>query len=199
MNEYAGYTFPTPEYEELSMETGGQHVEDPIWPSQLAEPPAVEVQTHGHPGIDTIHGFADMLQRVEEKVNDWIGREDSPERWPRRHDKPMIIATFMPASKSWRGVTFNVDREQKIVTARPDRTRVRITNWGPGILYLAHDTQSGGNPQPNSIQVPAPSAGSFNTQLNYRDFYTAGDVWAFPNTVGTAQVVDVQDEYGVPE
>lgn len=183
-----------------------QDVNDPIWPSEPVNPDVGPAREQD--GIRTLHGALDLLQHVEEDLLSWI--ENSTEvgpghRPPRKRDKPHIIDTVARAAKSWRGVTWNVGTSLsggiKIVEERDDRIRVVITNWGPGILYLSHESGSGtAEPQINTIQIPPPGTGAAGSILsNFRELRSKGEIWAFPATPGTPQTVDVQDEYGLPE
>jgi hypothetical protein len=179
--------------------------EDPIQPSEDFNPAVADPENSdpgpGEHGMINMHGLRDFLTHVVEELEDWVERETEHgvgHQFPRKHDKPTVIDVRPRPSASWRGVTYNVDRELQIVVARDDRLRVIITNYGPGDLYVSHDTQSlGTNPAPNVIRIPAPGAAGANTgQRCWREFYTKKDIWAFPAVVGTAQAVDVQDEYG---
>jgi hypothetical protein len=186
-----------------------QDVNDPVWPSEPADTAVGTMSTgHHHGGLRTVTGAIDLMHNVVEEVDEWIGRDtqEGPGHIPpRKRDKPMLLEVFNRSTKSWRAVTWNVGNTasggMKIVESRPDRLRVVVTNWGPGILYLSHDSGSGlTEPQTNTVQVPPPGPDATKTgQQNWREFRTQGEIWAFPAAPGTPQLCDVQDEYGPPE
>jgi hypothetical protein len=184
---------------ELDEIATAQDVQDPVWASELPDP-AFDHPKRGHPGVRTIHDSKlDLLQEVVDEVGEWVEREGH--KLPHKPDHPAIIDTRPWPAFSWHGSTFSIDEEKRIVTKRPDRFRVVITNWGPGILYLSAETANRNAASPAFVQVPPPGGGAAGTGVsqNSRQFFTQGEIWASPAIAGTAQVVDVQDEYGIPE
>lgn len=188
-------------------------VNDPIWASETITPPAIGHShgdtRHSMDGVRTIHGPLDLLQEVVEETDQWISREtqEGPGHKPARTpDKAIIIPVINRAAKSGRANTYDVGKESgnvgngvKILTARPDRIRAVVTNYGPGVLYLAFRTDATGvNPEPNMMQIPDPATAKTGQSCS-REIRTGAELWAFPNTVGTSQLCDVQDEYGYPE
>lgn len=168
-----------------------QDPNDPVWPSEQDQGMVRDV---GHETtVRGNHGGLDLLQKVAEEVDDWVERETT--HGPAHHrtrgpDRGPALPTFAQCSKSWRGVTFAVDKMEKIVVARDDRSRVVITNNDvTNPVYLAHETTGSGTPL-NAVPLRA---------LASRELRTRGEVWCFPFVAGTAQSVDVQDEYGYPE
>lgn len=191
-----------------------QDVNDPIWASETVAPPGI---THSHgdtrhsmDGVRTSHGKLDLLQDVkEESPSAWIARETEHgpgHIQPRALDKPFVVDVYVRAAKRGRANTFDVGKESpnvgngvKILTERPDRMRAIVTNYGPGVLYLAFRTDATGvNPEPNMMQIPDPAVAKTGQSCS-REIRVQAEVWAFPAVVGTSQIVDVQDEYGYPD
>ena len=189
---------------DLSEIVAMQDVDEPIWTDTLPDRPTDiphDDRKQATPGLMTSSGLEDFLQLVKEDLRDWLDDEVGT-KLKQRGPRPTIIATHTYAAKSWRANTYNVDRALRLVTKRSDRSRVVVTNWGPGVLYLAAATDSNATqPSPNMIQVAPPGIGvpGITTASNSREFRTQDEIWAFPATIGTSQVVDVQDEYGEPE
>lgn len=182
---------------EFSLDDVRQDVNDPIWPSEPIEA-GVQHVGHGHE-LRTLAGPLDLLQHVVEEVREWEhGQGHMPHRKP---DKPLILPMFSRASKSLRLVTFDIGTGKGpngtlVVEPRDDRLRVIVTNWGPGNAYVSHDSTNGNNTA--IIPPPGPDA-SKTGQSNSRTFYSCAAIWAFPAVAGTAQLIDIQDEYGLPE
>lgn len=173
-----------------------QDVNDPVWPSEpLDYGSSQQAGRHGHAheGVRTVSGLIDLMTDVRDELHEWIEREsDGPGHRPhRKHDKPITVATYVRAAKSCRCNSFNIDQGKRILERRADRTRAVITNWSSGIVYLTHQSDAAAAlPESNMVQV-APNAS--------RTFYMTGELWAYPAVNGTAQLIDVQDEYGRPE
>lgn len=166
---------------------GNQDVNDPVWPSGPLQPPV-----EGHPmEVRTNGGGLDLLQHVVEDVENYVEHMADGAGHKRKSEQKMrVVAVVSLPSTDWRAITYNVDREFKLVENRDDRTRVIITNYGPGVLYLSHDSVAIGVAQPNQLQVPV---------NGFRELRTTREIWATPAVAGTPQVVDVQDEYGLPD
>ena len=192
-----------------------QDVNDPIWASETVAPPGITTHSHGDTrhsmdGVRTAHGALDLMQHVrEESPSAWIARETEHgpgHIQPRANDKPLIVDIFPRAAKRGRANTFDVGKESpnvgpgvRILTERSDRLRAIVTNYGPGILYLAFRSDAIGlNPEPNMMQIPDPATAKTGQSCS-REIRVQAELWAFPNTVGTSQIVDVQDEYGYPD
>jgi hypothetical protein len=183
-----------------------QDPNDQVWVSELNDFKTDNRQGEygsdvGGEPVRTNSGVLDLLHAVEEDISGWMHRETVHGEAHRTRgvaSKPHLIPAVPACAKSWRGVTYNVDAEKKIVTAREDRSSVTVTNYGPGILYLSHETVTGSTvPQQNMVQVPPPGPDATITgRSNSRTFHTQGEIWASPAIIGTGQVVDVQDEYG---
>lgn len=177
----------------------GQDITDPVWPSMPVEALAEETR-HEKESVRLLSGALDLLHHVKEEI-DYV---DGPEHVVRGigRQRPKVLPVIRVPADSWRANTYDVghgviDGPMRILQQRGDRTRAVIVNWGPGVLYLSHDsnTLQGTLPGVGTIQVPVSTA----TFYAPKELYTGGEVWAYPTAVGTTQIVDVQDEYGWPE
>ena len=176
------------------VERTGQDPNDPVWADSDFEPAGYPRVGHEGHAVRTISGALDTLGHVVDELTEWVERE-SPEgpahRRPRDKAKPMAIPTVRVPSESWRANTYDVGtgiagiQGIRIVVRREDRTRVVVTNSSAAVVKLAADSTSGGSQ--NVITLAAGTS---------REFYTKDEIWAYPNTPGTAQLIDVQDEYG---
>ena len=167
----------------------GQDIDDPIWPSEpVAAPATAEQLEHGHE-IRTIHGPLDLLQHVEEEAIAFFEghtEHDLEKRFLKQPRMVLPIATAL--SDNWRGVTWTVVQSTRIVERRDDRMRVVITNTSAAVMLLSADSLNPGSPGAITIAAGASKV-----------FLTKDEIWATPNVIGTAQTVDTQDEYGIPE
>lgn len=172
-------------------------IDDPTWdPAFNVGEGAMSFGETGHSqeSVRTTHGALDLLHAVREEVTEFVDREMGEahrrEEWPPNQPRPKVVQTFPHCADNWRGVTYTLAVETHIVVARDDRTRVVVTNWGPGVVYVARDTGTGLNePQFNAVQIAVGGT---------REFRTRGDLWAFP-AAGQLPVVDVQDEFGLAD
>ena len=184
------------EFDRVSVD---QDVTDPVWPSAPVEPDVQQVDIQnpdpeGRTEIRLLDGVLDFVDDIVEEVFDV-----TPEPKPSGNGRGPVLDVQNRAATSWRGTTFSVDSPGgiKVVTERDDRTRVVVTNWSTGIVYLGPAT-GGGPGMPNCVQLAA-YAPATPTSMNSREFRTADEIWAYPAVAGTAQLIDVQDEYGAPE
>ena len=183
-----------------------QDVNDPVWESEVpAITGIVDDSRSMHElgsaePVRTISNGLDFMHGLVEDIQEWIERETehgAGHNYPRSRRQPDPIAVWEHRASSWRGVTFNTDNFEgsfRIAEKRPDRVRVIIVNWGPGILYLSADSAGlTSQPRVNCVQVPISTA----TLWAPRIFEHRDEIWAIGAVSGTAQVVDVQDEYGM--
>lgn len=190
--------------EGMSLDHLRQDIHDPIWPSAPLDPAVGPDMRHAHDGLRTVSGLIDFLHGLEEDLHGWIERESQEgvgHRPPRTKERPRIIDTYARGSRSWRGESIDVGAVAsggvRLVIARDDRTRVVVTNWGPGDLYVSHESGTV-KAATNAVKIPAPGPDNTVTGIsNSREFRTTGELWGFANAPGTSQKVDVQDEYGV--
>lgn len=173
-------------------------VDDPTWQADFnvagAGPMTFGETGHAQESVRTNHGALDLLHAVQEEAHEWIEREARHEKedrhWPPNAPKPKVIQTWPHPADSWRGNTYAVGTETRIVQQRNDRVRCVVTNWGPAIVYIAHDSGTGlSEPQFNAVQIPVNGS---------REFRTKGELWAYPTPTNTP-IVDVQDEYGLSD
>lgn len=192
-------------------ETPGQDVNDQSWTEHL---PDLQVpnnllyanQGHSHDGVRTSHGPLDLMQAVEDKVEEYlhedIGHGEANMVRPIRQ-RPRTIDVVTRPAKSWDGRTYTIDQEKRIAAPREDRIRVVITNYGPGTVYLSHESAAGSSsaaqmPTPGVIAIPAPGPDATKTgQQCFRELRSRGEIYALPGT--TIPIIDVQDEYGVED
>ena len=185
----------------FDVESAEQDVTDPVWPSAPLEPDVQNVRTHNDADPDTgevrtLSGALDFLTNVVEDVFDIPDNDKTTPKVDGRHRGPTVDVN-QRAATSWRGGTFDIQAVggTKIVSERDDRTRVVVTNHGPGVAYLS--AQKGGVISgPNMLRLADPTV---SPALSVREFRTADEIWAYPAVAGTSQLVDVQDEYGAPE
>lgn len=181
------------EFDEVSKD---QNVEDPVWPSAPLEPDVQTIRVPTAPfapdpeasgEVRLIDGVLDFMEEVAEEI---FSPDKEPEKKDSRYKAP-VLDVQERAATSWRATSYNIASGggTRILTARDDRVRAIVSNWGPGIAYLSHVTGSniGGS---NVIQIPVNGT---------REFRTADEIYAYPAVAGTTQIVDVQDEYGKPE
>lgn len=170
-------------------------LDNPAW---LTDVPGVipsqsEQDDHGssHHGVRTHSGHLDLLHGIGEDIHGWVEREedkgrDIPNAWVKSNipvrSQAVTVVTRRP--NRWRAFSYAaISSGVKILDNDMDRTRAIVTNWGPGILYLSHDSGSGPG-APNAIQVPVNGT---------REFQHDGAVWAFPAAASTP-AFDVQEE-----
>ena len=185
-------------------------IDNPDWSStffQADESMSFDQERHGHAGILTIHGVADLLhnltEEAAEEVREWMeGGEDVAEmpEWlravlPLPVLKPVDTTSIVLPAKAFHTATFNVPAAPTLpvlVSARGDRLRLVVYNSGanPALLSWTDDAdnvntagQSGWCALPNGA-VPG---------ANPREIRAGGKVWVY-STLGTS--VDIQEEYG---
>lgn len=167
-----------------------QDINDPVWPSMPVTPDETVIPVdleHGHE-LRTIRGPLDLLQHVEEEIADVFehhSEHDEEQRFLKQAAKVLAVANVL--ANSWRGVTFSIAACTRIVPKRDDRMRVLVTNTSAAVVTLSHESVNPGSPGVITLAAGAT-----------REFKTAGEIWVSPNVLGTAQTVDIQDEYGVP-
>lgn len=183
----------------LTLEDLGQDVNDPVWESQPVDTAVDAIAGTEHPGvIRTVTGVLDTLADVAEAGADaWLDSEgpNSPGHKARRgavrgFPPDVLVLQRSCANVRFTTYTLNISDGVQVLLPRSDRMRAVITNWGPGTVYLGHDSGSGLNePQPNVAQIAAGAS---------REVRASAAVWAFAQS-GASPVVDVQDEYGFNE
>lgn len=192
--------------EAYNLEELQSDVNEQVWPSEPLEPAVGHPHSrHQHESVRTIGGALDLLHDVAEEVTEWVEREsDGPgHAWPRNRDKPMVLHVYQRGSKSFRAATYNVGVASAgiKVPAREFRSHIEVTNWGPGYLYVQHETGTGlGQPAPNAVKIPPPGPDATQTGIEItRRFPTEAEMWLFPGTPGVAQVVEIVEYYSAPE
>lgn len=170
-----------------------------VWPSAPLEPDVqqVDFRNPDPEGRSEVRLATGVLEFVDNLVEEFFDVPKEPKA--SGNGRGPVLDVQNRAATSWRGTTFTVSASGgiKVVTERDDRTRVVVTNWSTGIVYLGPATGAAAG-TPNTIQLAAydPAA---PTSMNSREFFTADEIWAYPAVAGTPQIIDVQDEYGVPE
>lgn len=179
-------------------------VTDPVNPSEPLEYDGGSPKSHHqHEGVRTLSGLLDLMHHVRDEIDEWIEREsDGPgHTWPRHRDKAMVLQTYSRGSKSWRADTYDLNSAGngngvKLASQRDGRSYVVVTNWGPNIAYISHNTSA----KTNSVRIPPPGPDASQTGVrNWRVFPTEGEIWGFPGSAGTSQTVDVMEFYTPPE
>jgi hypothetical protein len=189
-------------------ETDGQDINDPQWYPN-ADPFAVPDPMEGGSSLESPRrndGHLDLLHTIAEDVEQWWEQgKDEPRTWPpHASQKPIVIPVQTQAANSWRGDSAQLGAQGlRLAESRDDRVRAVVTNWGPGIVYVAHQSLSdyagvaSAQIPTNAIQIPPPGGGAAGTGVaqNFREFRSKGEIWVYPAT-GQTPVVDIQDEYG---
>lgn len=187
-------------------------LDDPQWYRNL-DINTVAADSHdmmdSNPAIRTLGGALDFLHGVEHELADWWKHEVEEGRTP-PDQLPEWLRKNLPYRPNKFQGTVDVEASEDVdlstyvvgtqnssdytMIARPrqDRFRVIVTNWGPGILYVAHQT--------TALTIsPTSATGNGNwVQIAVnasREFRTRAVLYAFP-TSGQTPTVDVQDEFG---
>jgi hypothetical protein len=160
-----------------------------------------EAKTEADPVRTIIDGALDFLGHVTEEVTEWIERETGDGHRPRAGDaKPLILRTAdMPATDwSTRRYTVPIAGSIPLVTRRPERRMVRLVNFGPDPVYIAHETPPviiAPDLPPNVMSMPVSSltvAGQYWPIV----WETTDEIWARVGA-GIASVVEVTEFYGI--
>ena len=147
--------------------------------------------------IRTISNTLDFLGYVVEETVEWIEREAGEGQRPaERAKKAIVLQVAQLPAKQWKTTRYVVTAGTVLPVAheRDDRRMLRIVNWGPDIVYLAHDVfPTAEIPGPNSLTVPV------STPLDYWpvELPTSDEVWAGV-AVGDTATLEVADFYGSP-
>lgn len=178
-----------------------QDINDPDWMTDVPGviPPDVERHDtgHKHEGIRTLSGLLDMVHGIEEDILGWIEREqdhgrDHGNAFTKEFLKQAVapVRVLPKRPNRWRANTYTglAVTGTHILSGNVDRQRAVIVNWGPGLVYLSHDSGAVASGQ-NVIQVPISTA----TFWAPREIQHDADVWAFPSA-GQVPTIDVQEE-----
>jgi hypothetical protein len=184
-------------------EVSDPSIDDPEWIPDAQEPTVADDSIamgqdggHQHEGLRTIHGVIDLLHGIASEWDEWVDREqmkgrDAMNPWLAAHLKlkEEVVRTSEKRPEVWRCVTYTGlgATGTKIADGGNDRSRLVVTNWGPGIVYLSHDSNA--QVGQNVIQVPVSSA----TFYAPREMFHDGDVYAIPAS-GQTPVIDVLEE-----
>lgn len=160
-----------------------------------------ELKTEADPVRTIIDGAMDFLGHVTEEVTEWIERELGEGHKPGEPArKPMILRTAEIPANDWSARRYTIAPGNSVPVAhrREDRRLVRIVNFGPDPVYVAHE--SPGNivaPDlpPNVMAIPVSSL-TVAGQYWPIDFPTTDEIWARAGAAGSP-VLEVTEFYGV--
>lgn len=167
-------------------------IDDPIQSDVPFEPNVGPDSGHEFDGLRTLSGLLDLMHDVVEEFDEWVERETphgpGHKRMPPR-SKPVVIPVRTLAAAHYRVVTFVLQAPETLVaTAREDRTRLVITNYGPGTVFYSDTTASNAaGPQMGQGQIPVGSS---------REMFHQDRVYVFP-TAANVPTIDVHEEYGL--
>jgi hypothetical protein len=194
--------------ERYSLEHLTSDVDDPVWPSEgldygpdRTQPVGGGQAVEDDPVIRTVSGLLDLLHHVRDEVDEWIERESDGEghKWPRRHDKAMILQTYSRGSRFFRPNTFNIGVAAggtQIAFQKSPRHSVVVQNISAAIVYISHlsipwppGAGVAGGAIPNTCQIGVGLT---------REFATEAAIWAYPAVAGTPQLIDVVEYLEAP-
>jgi hypothetical protein len=202
MVDHNGDVVPLPHgdftYEELDFNgSEPSDVDDPQYvPASdirdaATDPDAPEnmMDRHRVDAIRTLSGMLDFLQNLDDSY-DWQADHDPESLGHRRPAaKPKLdkVETVPLGGARVRADTFSIDKPERIVSERLDRTRLLITNRSAGTVYLSGFTGMQAGAQLGVYELGA------GLTLEVR---TQHEIWAASAVVGTPQVVSIWDEFG---
>lgn len=160
-----------------------------------------EHPTEADPVRTIFDSAMDFLGHVTEEVSEWVERELGEGHKPGEPvRKPLILRTAeMPAS-DWSARRYTIAAGVSVPVAhnRDDRRLVRIVNFGPDPVYVAHESPANivaPDLPPNVLAIPVSSL-TVAGQYWPVEFPTTDEIWARLGTAN-ASVLEVTEFYGV--
>jgi hypothetical protein len=190
-------TFP----DETYLTDAAQDPNEPKWASDatIAEMQEVDDPYDTYPGtgktptVRTISGELDFIH-IPETIKGLFGAEPVAQEKVAKH-KLDPVRTRELGSDKWRPrtVAVNPQMSNPILTQSSRRRYAILTNYGPGLVYLAAVGNSG-PAAPNTVRLPI-SGPAFDAP---RRIDTRDDVWAIA-AVGTTAVVEVIEVFDMED
>jgi hypothetical protein len=172
-----------------------QNVQEPVWATDadIEDMRLVEDTNNTYPGNGQlpnvrVHGGLDFMEDVREAVEGIVGESELPYK-PAKIDAIPIKPT---GSEKWRARTVTVKPQMSnpIIVNSPQRRRVTLVNYGPAIVYISSQGNSG-PAAANTVRLPVVTA----TLWPPFTLETKDDVWAVTAAGGADTTVEVVEEF----